>query len=91
MVSVAQNPLQGEVLAPLLEPVLDAYLARFPGADTLMIERACALAMQAHKGQLRRTGEPYVTHPIAVAAIVAELGMDASGPSSRRRRRHSSN
>ena len=77
MVSVAQNPLQGEVLAPLLEPVLEAYLARFPGAETLTIERACALAMQAHKGQLRRTGEPYVTHPIAVAAIVAELGMDA--------------
>ncbi|NBV27087.1 MAG: bifunctional (p)ppGpp synthetase/guanosine-3',5'-bis(diphosphate) 3'-pyrophosphohydrolase, partial [Actinobacteria bacterium] len=77
MVSIAQNPLQGEVLAPLLEPVLEAYLARFPGAETLMIERACALAMQAHKGQLRRTGEPYVTHPIAVAAIVAELGMDA--------------
>jgi GTP pyrophosphokinase len=77
MVSVAQNPLQGEVLAPLLEPVLDAYLARFPGAETLTIERACSLALQAHKGQLRRTGEPYVTHPIAVAAIVAELGMDA--------------
>ncbi|MCX6508321.1 MAG: bifunctional (p)ppGpp synthetase/guanosine-3',5'-bis(diphosphate) 3'-pyrophosphohydrolase [Actinobacteria bacterium] len=77
MVSVAQNPLQGEVLAPLLEPVLDAYLARFPGAEVLTIERACALALQAHKGQLRRTGEPYVTHPIAVAAIVAELGMDA--------------
>jgi len=77
MVSIAQNPLQGEVLAPLLEPVLEAYLARFPGAETVMIERACALAMQAHKGQLRRTGEPYVTHPIAVAAIVAELGMDS--------------
>jgi GTP diphosphokinase / guanosine-3',5'-bis(diphosphate) 3'-diphosphatase len=77
MVSVAQNPLQGAVLAPLLEPVLDAYLARFPGAETLTIERACSLALQAHKGQLRRTGEPYVTHPIAVAAIVAELGMDA--------------
>ena len=77
MVSVAQNPLQGEVLAPLLDPVLDAYLSRFPGSDTLMIERACALALQAHKGQLRRTGEPYVTHPIAVAVIVAELGMDA--------------
>ena len=77
MVSVVQNPLQGEVLAPLLEPVLEAHLSRFPGSDTLLIERACALAMQAHKGQLRRTGEPYVTHPIAVATIVAELGMDA--------------
>ena len=35
------------------------------------------MAEQAHEGQLRKTGEPYITHPVAVATIVAELGLDA--------------
>ena len=45
------------------------------GADA--IRRAGQAAIAAHEGQLRRTGEPYVTHPIAVAGIVADLGLDA--------------
>ena len=42
-----------------------------------MIVRAAETATTAHAGQLRRSGEPYITHPIAVAGIVAELGLDA--------------
>ena len=76
MVDMVARPLQGEAMAPLLDPILQAFRIRFPDTPTTTIEAAGALAIRAHRGQLRRTGEPYVTHPIAVAAIVAELGMD---------------
>ena len=45
--------------------------------DATVIRRAGLAAITAHEGQLRRTGDPYVTHPIAVADIVADLGLDA--------------
>ena len=63
--------------AALLVPVLEAFLRRHPGDDTTLIVRAAETATVAHAGQLRRSGEPYVTHPIAVAGIVADLGLDA--------------
>ena len=47
------------------------------GDDTSLIVHAAEMATVAHAGQLRRSGEPYVTHPIAVAGIVADLGLDA--------------
>jgi GTP diphosphokinase / guanosine-3',5'-bis(diphosphate) 3'-diphosphatase len=65
------------VEAELLVPVLEAFLRRHPGDDTALIVHAAELATVAHAGQLRRSGEPYVTHPIAVAGIVADLGLDA--------------
>ena len=46
-----------------------------PRADLSIIERAYAVAERAHRGQKRRSGEPYITHPIAVAQILAELGI----------------
>lgn len=46
-----------------------------PGADIRPIERAYAVAARVHRGQRRKSGDPYITHPIAVATIVAELGM----------------
>ena len=42
-----------------------------------MIVEAGRMALKAHEGQFRRSGEPYITHPVAVATIVAELGLDA--------------
>src|SRR5665213_887841 len=63
--------------AELLAPVLTAFLRRHPGDDTAMIVRAAETATLAHAGQTRRSGEPYITHPIAVAGIVADLGLDA--------------
>jgi GTP pyrophosphokinase len=48
-----------------------------PKADFLGIERAYQTAKRAHEGQLRRSGEPYITHPVAVAQILAELGIGA--------------
>ena len=45
--------------------------------DFEMIDRAYALAEQAHGGQRRRSGEPYICHPLSVAQILVELGMDS--------------
>jgi guanosine-3',5'-bis(diphosphate) 3'-pyrophosphohydrolase len=63
--------------AALLLPVIHSFLRRHPGDDTSLIVRAAETATVAHAGQLRRSGEPYITHPIAVAGIVADLGLDA--------------
>ena len=46
-----------------------------PRADLTVIERAYAVAERAHRGQKRRSGEPYITHPIAVSQILADLGI----------------
>jgi GTP pyrophosphokinase len=46
-----------------------------PKADVGIIERAYAAAELAHRGQLRKSGEPYITHPVAVAQILADLGI----------------
>jgi (p)ppGpp synthase/HD superfamily hydrolase len=61
----------------LLAPVIQSFLRRHPGDDTSLVVRAAETATVAHAGQLRRSGEPYITHPIAVAGIVADLGLDA--------------
>jgi guanosine-3',5'-bis(diphosphate) 3'-pyrophosphohydrolase len=50
-----------------------------PRADTAVIERAYAAAERAHRGQLRKSGEPYITHPVAVSQILAELGIGPRG------------
>jgi len=48
-----------------------------PKADRQMVIRAYEVAADSHKDQLRRSGDPYITHPVAVAGILAELGMTA--------------
>ena len=57
-------------------PLLEAYIERHPNNTADRIESAYRLAVQAHAGQVRKSGEPYVTHPLAVAHIVVELGLD---------------
>src|SRR5690606_491213 len=47
-----------------------------PPQQVLLARRAYALGAQAHAGQLRRSGEPYITHPVAVATVLAELRLD---------------
>ena len=49
--------------------------AGWPKADLSIIERVYTVAERSHRGQKRRSGEPYITHPIAVAQILAELGV----------------
>jgi GTP pyrophosphokinase len=57
-------------------PLLAAYRARHPKAPTDLVTRAYLRASEAHRTQQRATGEPYITHPLAVARIVADLGLD---------------
>ena len=49
--------------------------ANHPKGDLAVIERAYAVAKEKHAGQQRQSGEPYITHPLAVAQILAEMGL----------------
>ncbi|MGH9077206.1 MAG: RelA/SpoT family protein [Acidimicrobiales bacterium] len=62
--------------ADALTPLLSAFRARHPKGDTSLIVRAYEQADRAHDGQLRRSGEAYISHPLAVATILAGLGLD---------------
>lgn len=68
----------GKPAHPELEELLHTLRAYHPKADRQLVIRAYETAAQAHLGQKRLSGEPYVTHPLAVAGILAELGMTAS-------------
>ncbi|NCT90892.1 bifunctional (p)ppGpp synthetase/guanosine-3',5'-bis(diphosphate) 3'-pyrophosphohydrolase [Cellulomonas sp. APG4] len=61
--------------SPALEPLMLAVRANHPKADLAILDRAYGVAEKAHRGQLRRSGDPYITHPVAVATILADLGM----------------
>ena len=60
----------------LLGYLSESVVNHNPGLDFARIERAYAVADQAHAGQLRKSGEPYITHPLAVAEILADIGLD---------------
>ncbi len=63
---------------PELEPLFRTLKRYHPRSDLRLLERAYETADLLHRDQLRRSGEPYITHPLAVAIILAELGM--TGP-----------
>ncbi|MGH3319943.1 MAG: RelA/SpoT family protein [Streptosporangiaceae bacterium] len=60
---------------PVLEPLIKSIRSIHPKADVRQIERAYDVAAHFHRDQKRRSGDPYITHPLAVATILAELGM----------------
>ncbi|MBA2740141.1 MAG: bifunctional (p)ppGpp synthetase/guanosine-3',5'-bis(diphosphate) 3'-pyrophosphohydrolase [Nocardioidaceae bacterium] len=60
---------------PVLEPLLAIVRANHPKADLALLERAYVTAERLHEGQWRKSGDPYITHPLAVTTILAELGM----------------
>ncbi len=62
--------------ADALTPLLSAYRSRHPRSDTSLIVAAYESAASAHDGQLRNSGEAYISHPLAVATILAGLGLD---------------
>ncbi|WP_034091224.1 RelA/SpoT family protein [Streptacidiphilus albus] len=61
---------------PVLEPLFRIVRSNDPKADLPTLERAYQIAERWHRGQKRKSGDPYITHPLAVATILAELGMD---------------
>ncbi|MFS0885562.1 bifunctional (p)ppGpp synthetase/guanosine-3',5'-bis(diphosphate) 3'-pyrophosphohydrolase [Aeromicrobium sp. 179-A 4D2 NHS] len=62
---------------PVLDPLLKIYRDTHPKGDIASIQKAYQVAAAMHEGQKRKSGDPYITHPLAVATILAELGMTA--------------
>jgi len=71
------TPKQAAV-KPVLEPLLAVHRAAHPKVDARLLQRGYDLAEERHRGQLRKSGDPYITHPLAVSTILAELGMDTT-------------
>jgi class 3 adenylate cyclase len=67
-----ESGLENELIAGLRKTVLAVQ----PGSDIELIRHAVDVAAHCHQGQTRRSGDPYITHPVSVATIVAELGND---------------
>lgn len=59
----------------VLDPLFSIVKANHPKANLELLERAYRTAEHYHAGQMRKSGDPYITHPLAVATILAELGM----------------
>ncbi|EFA23420.1 RelA/SpoT family protein [Bifidobacterium gallicum DSM 20093 = LMG 11596] len=66
---ISTNPLDP------LQPIISACEAHHPGEDMSMVRRAYERAVLQHSDQRRKSGEPYIIHPMAVAQILADLGM----------------
>ena len=62
----------------VLEPLFAVHRGLHPKADLKLVQRAYEVAEKAHDGQFRKSGDPYITHPLAVATILADLGMDTT-------------
>jgi GTP diphosphokinase / guanosine-3',5'-bis(diphosphate) 3'-diphosphatase len=61
-----------------LQNLLKTVRANHPKSDLSIIERAFSVAEKAHQGQARKSGEPYISHPLAVSQILADLGIGAT-------------
>ncbi|MGY1804009.1 RelA/SpoT family protein [Blastococcus sp. SYSU D00922] len=66
------------VVRPVLEPLAALHRQSHPKADLALLQRAYDVAEAAHASQKRKSGDPYITHPLAVATILAGLGMDTT-------------
>ena len=66
------------VVRPVLEPLAALHRQSHPKADLVLLQRAYDVAEAAHAAQKRKSGDPYITHPLAVATILAGLGMDTT-------------
>jgi (p)ppGpp synthase/HD superfamily hydrolase len=65
-------------VAHAVQPLIAAHRRIFPGADAGLLRRAYAVADHWHSGQVRKSGAPYITHPLAVAILLADIGMDTT-------------
>ncbi|MPZ65033.1 MAG: RelA/SpoT family protein [Pseudonocardiaceae bacterium] len=71
----AQRPA---AVKQVLEPLVAVHRELHPKADLALLQRAYDVAEDKHSHQRRKSGDPYITHPLAVSTILAELGMDTT-------------
>ena len=72
------GPTARDRLPDAIGHVAEAHRAHHPDADLSVLRRAYLLAETSHRGQMRKSGEPYITHPLAVTLILAELGAETT-------------
>ncbi|MEV7158708.1 HD domain-containing protein [Streptomyces misionensis] len=72
------GPAARDRLPDAIGHVVEAHRAHHPDADLEPLRRAYVLAESSHRGQTRKSGEPYITHPLAVTLILAELGAETT-------------
>ena len=63
---------------PVLDPLVSIHREIHPKADVALLQRAYNKAERLHEGVYRKSGDPYISHPLAVATIAAEIGMDTT-------------
>ena len=62
----------------LIDPLIGSLREHYENVDEDLLRRAFVVANQAHAGQVRKSGEEYITHPVAVSEILAELGLNTT-------------
>ncbi len=72
------GPTARDRLPDAIGHVAEAHRAHHADADMEPLRRAYVLAESSHRGQMRKSGEPYITHPLAVTLILAELGAETT-------------
>ncbi|MCX5428520.1 HD domain-containing protein [Streptomyces sp. NBC_00257] len=72
------GPVSRDRLPDAIGHVAEAHRAHYPDADLSILRRAYVLAESSHRGQMRKSGEPYITHPLAVTLILAQLGAETT-------------
>src|ERR671919_210066 len=70
------SPIAGD--AQTLDALLRKVRSYNPKADVRTVQRAYEFADESHRGQLRKSGDPFIEHPLGVAHILADLGMDTT-------------
>ncbi|UQZ88053.1 GTP pyrophosphokinase [Deltaproteobacteria bacterium Smac51] len=61
-----------------IEDIMESLTRNHPGVDVSLVQRAYIYAASAHQGMMRRSGEPYLNHPLAVAAILCDMKLDVA-------------
>ncbi|WP_128976859.1 RelA/SpoT family protein [Streptomyces roseicoloratus] len=78
LLGATAGPAARHRLPDAIGHVAEAHRAHHPDADLAVLRRAYVLAESSHRGQFRKSGEPYITHPLAVTLILAELGAETT-------------
>ena len=76
MENVVRKTQDFEEPEKLYSELIESVLKYHPSTDISLIEKAYRIADNAHKGQVRKSGEPYIIHPLCVGIILAELELD---------------